>query len=407
MNLRERINNITPSTTNINIKNILKFLGVLIAIITALFFLFSSGGKKEEKVQKQVDENAELMTSIQSELPSDYGANRKEKTAIETADEVLTEPEKEIPAEYFIEAQEPDPQPTPEELYEQELAMRRRDLEYQARTSPLKKSTKTSYATAGNGAYANTGTSSTGGSSNFDTSLLFAGLNEEEDPNMQKKKQEFFKDNAVNEFVLKQTLIPAISRYEVKTGHIIPVTMTIKVNSDNPGKVTATVRSDIYDSLTGTQKLIPMGSTLFGEFNSNVSFGQERLQMVFTRLTLPNGKSIDLGRMNAHDQEGQSGIKDQVDTHMSKVVASVVLSAILGAGSAVVSGDNSDDNSWEAGAGTGAGEQIMTVGNSYAEKVLNVQPTLVTRVGVRTTILVDKDIILEKYNKQIKYLNEN
>ena len=83
------------------------------------------------------------MTSIQSELPSDYGANRKEKTAIETADEVLTEPEKEIPAEYFIEAQEPDPQPTPEELYEQELAMRRRDLEYQARTSPLKKSTKT------------------------------------------------------------------------------------------------------------------------------------------------------------------------------------------------------------------------------------------------------------------------
>lgn len=406
MNLREKINNITPSTTNINIKNILKFLGVLIAIITALFFLFSPGGEKEKKVQKQVDENAELMTSIQSELPSDYGANRKEKTAIETADEVLTEPE-EIPAEYFIEAQEPDPQPTPEELYEQELAMRRRDLEYQARTSPLKKSTKTSYATAGKEAYANTGTSSTEGSSNFDTSLLLAGLNEEEDPNMQKKKQAFYKDNAVNEFVLKQKLIPAISRYEVKTGHIIPVTMTIKVNSDNPGKVTATVRSDVYDSLTGTQRLLPMGSTLFGEFNSNVSFGQERLQMVFTRLTLPNGKSIDLGRMNVYDQEGQSGVKDLVDTHMSKVVASVVLSAILGAGSAVVSGDNSDDNSWEAGAGQGAGEQIMTVGTSYAEKVLNVQPSLINRVGIRTTIIVDKDIILEKYNKQIKYLNEN
>ena len=406
MNLRDRINNITPSTTNINIKNILKFLAILIAIITALFFMFSSGGEKKDKEQKQVDENAELMTSIQSELPSDYGANRKEKTAIETADEVLTEPEEEIPAEYFIEAQEPDPQPTPEELYEQELAMRRRDMEYQARTSPLKKSTKTSYATAGNNSYQD-GSVSSGGSTNFDTSLLLAGLNEEEDPNMQKKKQAFYKDNAVNNFVLKQALIPAISRYEVKTGTILPVTMTIKVNSDNPGKVTATVRSDVYDSLTGTQKLIPMGSTLFGEFNSNVSFGQERLQMVFTRLTLPNGKSIDLGRMNGYDQEGQSGVKDLVDTHMSKVIGSVVLSAILGAGSAVTTGNDRDDNSWEAGAGQGAGEQIMTVGNTYGEKLLNVQPTLVTRVGVRTTILVDQDIILEKYNKQIKYLNEN
>lgn len=405
MNLKERINNLTPSTTNINIKNILKFLAVLIAIITALFFMFS-GGEKEKKVQKQVDENAELMTSIQSELPSDYGANRKEKTAIETADEVLTEPE-EIPAEYFIEAQDPDPQPTPEELYEQELAMRRRDLEYQARISPLKKSKKTSYVTATNGAYSDTGTSSSGGSSNLDTSLLFAGLNEEEDPNKQKQREKFLKDNAVNDFVLKQTLIPSISRYEIKTGHIIPVTMTIKINSENPGKVTATVRSDVYDSLTGTQRLIPMGSTLFGEFNSDVAFGQERLQMVFTRLTLPNGKSIDLGRMNGYDQEGQSGVKDIVNTHMSRVIGSVVLSAILGAGSAVTTGNDRDDNSWEAGAGQGAGEQIMTVGNTYGEKVLNVKPTLINRIGIRTTILVDKDIILEKYDKQIRYLNEN
>lgn len=405
MNLRDWINNITPSTTNINIKNILKFLAALIGIIAVFFFLFSSGGKKEEKVEKQIDENAELMTSIQSELPSDYGANRKEKTAIETADEVLTEPEEEIPAEYFIEAQEPDPQPTPEELYEQELAMRRRDLEYQARTSPLKKSKKTSYVTAGN--YSEGGVSSAGGNTNFDTSLLFAGLNEEEDPNKQKQREKFLKDNAVNDFVLKQTLIPAISRYEIKTGHIIPVTMTIKINSENPGKVTATVRSDVYDSLTGTQRLIPMGSTLFGEFNSDVAFGQERLQMVFTRLTLPNGKSIDLGRMNGYDQEGQSGVKDIVNTHMSRVIGSVVLSAILGAGSAVTTGNDRDDSSWEAGAGQGAGEQIMTVGNTYGEKVLNVKPTLINRVGIRTTILVDKDIILEKYDKQIRYLNEN
>ncbi len=405
MNLRDWINNITPSTTNINIKNILKFLAALIGIIAVFFFLFSSGGKKEEKVEKQIDENAELMTSIQSELPSDYGANRKEKTAIETADKVLTEPEEEIPAEYFIEAQEPDPQPTPEELYEQELAMRRRDLEYQARTSPLKKSKKTSYATAGN--YSEGGVSSAGGNTNFDTSLLFAGLNEEEDPNKQKQREKFLKDNAVNDFVLKQTLIPAISRYEIKTGHIIPVTMTIKINSENPGKVTATVRSDVYDSLTGTQRLIPMGSTLFGEFNSDVAFGQERLQMVFTRLTLPNGKSIDLGRMNGYDQEGQSGVKDIVNTHMSRVIGSVVLSAILGAGSAVTTGNDRDDSSWEAGAGQGAGEQIMTVGNTYGEKVLNVKPTLINRVGIRTTILVDKDIILEKYDKQIRYLNEN
>ena len=181
--------------------------------------------------------------------------------------------------------------------------------------------------------------------------------------------------------------------------------MWAKVNSDNPGSILAITRETVYDSLTGTIKLIPMGTKLYGQYSSEVAFGKERVQIVFNRMTLPNGKSINLGSMIGSDLEGQSGLKDKVDTHMTKVVASVVMSAILGAGTAITTDNNSNnDNDWRYAAGQGAGEQMINVGNKYAEKVLNVQPTLTIRSGYRANIIIDKDIILESYQNNVEYI---
>ena len=219
-----------------------------------------------------------------------------------------------------------------------------------------------------------------------------------EDPNLQESKKEFAKNSVVDEFVLQRYLQPAISQYEVKAGTIIPLTLETAINTGLPGDLTAVVKTDIYDSKTGRVLLIPAGSRVIGKNSSDVSFGQERVQSVFNRITLPNQKSINIGSMNMVDKLGATGVKDKVDTKLGKVFTSVIMSAILGVGAGAVKEDN-DDDSWKNDAIDGGGTQAINVGNAYANKVLNVQPDLNIRNGYTVGLFVNKDLLLEPYKK--------
>lgn len=221
-----------------------------------------------------------------------------------------------------------------------------------------------------------------------------------EDPNLQELKKEFSKNSIVDEFILTRNLQPAISKYEVKAGTIIPLTLETAINSDLPGMITAVVKSDVYDSATGTILLIPAGSKVIGRYSSDISFGQERVQVVFNRITLPNQKSINIESMLGVDKLGASGVSDKVDAKLKKVFTSVIMSAILGVGAGAVKEDNDDDNDeWKNDAINGGGTQAINVGNAYANKVLNVQPSLKIRQGFTIGLFVEKDLILEAYEK--------
>lgn len=218
-----------------------------------------------------------------------------------------------------------------------------------------------------------------------------------EDPNLQEKKNEFSKNSIQDSFILENRLEKAISEYEVKAGTVIPLTLETSINSDLPGGITAVIKTDIYDSKTGNTLLIPAGSRVIGRYSSNVSFGQERVQAVFNRITLPNQESINIGSMNLVDLMGATGVKDKVDTKLDKVFTSVIMSAILGIGAGAVKEDTGEE--WKNNALDEGGTQVINVGNSYAEKVLNVQPTLSIRNGYTVGLWVDKDLILKAYNK--------
>lgn len=221
-----------------------------------------------------------------------------------------------------------------------------------------------------------------------------------EDPNLQELKRQYAANSVVDEFILQKQLQPAISRYEVKAGTIIPLTLETAINSDLPGKITAVVKTDVYDTATGRILLIPAGSRVIGKYSSDVSFGQERVQAVINRITLPNQKSINLGAMNLVDKLGASGVSDKVDTKLGKVFTSVLMSAILGVGAGAVKEHNDNNNNdWQNDAIDGGGTQAINVGNAYANKVLNVQPSLKIRNGFTVGLFIDKDLILEAYKK--------
>lgn len=397
MDLNKITNENAPETRNINVKNVVKGFSIILLVIGLMTLLIFK--KKGTRIEIDPPSNEESLleqeANMGKNLPGNYGDVKheipKESTPIQ---EAKSEPIKEV---IIIEPEKPK-QLTDEEKEQLERAKRRRQLAEQARTAPLKKSAKGNYSTN------STSVNSTGTQRSSDKINQLLNQN---DPNETAQKKEFARQNIDDNFILGKVLVPSISRYEVKAGTFIPVVMSSYVESDNPGKVVAVVSQDIYDTINGSYRVIPKGTRLLGEYNSDVSFGQERLQIIFTRLMLPNGKSISLGSMIGGDGQGRSGVKDKVNTHMGKVFCSVLMSAILGAGAAIVSGENSNDNSWSAEAGQGAGEQILAVGANYSDKVLNTDPTLLIRAGTRATLLVDKDIILEPYNSKQEFLNEN
>ena len=171
----------------------------------------------------------------------------------------------------------------------------------------------------------------------------------DQDQNMQQEKRDFTKEEktqgSAKEAYLKNPMIPAFSRYEVKAGSIIPGVMITGINSDLPGKLVGQVRENVFDTVTGHHLLIPQGTRVIGAYDSKVAYAQERVLIVWTRLIFPNGDSIDLEGMDGVDLSGYAGLTDKVNNHWTKLITGVVLSSILSAGSKVAAGNNQVGNS--------------------------------------------------------------
>ena len=392
------------SSTTLNKKNIIKAVSIIIAGIIgiSLFFNFLFSNPKVE--EKKEDENILEEKAISDDLKKQDYSNRNvllaaDETLSNTNDENLTDYT--IPAEESIEEEE-DPMET--FLKEQELEKLKR--KYDARKSAFKsKPNNTDYEMISQ-------TPDTADSYTNDLDYLkylTSEINQTADPNMQKEKKQFLKNAAVQNFVLKEPLTPSISKYEVKTGTYIPITLVGGINSDLPGHLVAIVREDIYDTNTGTVKIIPAGSRLFGTFSSEVSWGQTRVQVVFNRLTLPNGKSINLGAMGAADLAGQSGLTGDVNIHLGKVIGSIIMAGVVGGADGALTNNGNhrkDENSALSKSGEESGRTAIETVDKYTSKILDVQPTITVKPGTRGTIVVEEDIILEKYDSSINYLIE-
>ncbi|WP_415207263.1 TrbI/VirB10 family protein [Rudaea sp.] len=80
---------------------------------------------------------------------------------------------------------------------------------------------------------------------------------------------------------LDQMVVTPNNRIYLGAGTLIPAVLLTGINSDLPGMITAQVVQTVYDTVTGERVLIPQGSTLIGEYDSRITYGQEcqRLSM--------------------------------------------------------------------------------------------------------------------------------
>ncbi|EQD34812.1 conjugation TrbI family protein, partial [mine drainage metagenome] len=82
--------------------------------------------------------------------------------------------------------------------------------------------------------------------------------------------------------------IPALGRHELIAGSVIPAVLITGINSNLPGTVTAEVRQTVYDSFHPDVVLIPQGTRRsYGEYSSNVGYGQSRVLVAWDELILP------------------------------------------------------------------------------------------------------------------------
>jgi len=215
------------------------------------------------------------------------------------------------------------------------------------------------------------------------------------DINDQDGKLAFLKGRNSDDDYLGNTKKKPRSPYEVKAGGYIPAALITGINSDLPGNVSAQVTEDVYDSVTGNYLLIPQGAKLVGEYNSSLTFGQKRVQVVWDRIIFPDGKSLDLEKMQGVDVSGYTGLHDKVDNHYWRIYGNAVLLSLMGAGYDILNKKAQQSSDPRDSVAASVGQKLADVSGQSLQKNMDVQPTLVIDPGYKFKIMVMKDMVLE------------
>ncbi|MBF0532615.1 MAG: hypothetical protein HQL23_05890 [Candidatus Omnitrophica bacterium] len=214
------------------------------------------------------------------------------------------------------------------------------------------------------------------------------------DQNGQSLKSRFVKGDFRPGEYLPYSKQKPISSYEIKAGTVIPAALITGLNSDLPGAVVSQVAENVYDTVTGNFLLIPQGAKLIGVYDSQVTYGQARALVVWTRLMFPDGSTIFLDKMQGVDVSGYAGFSGQVDYHYAKIFGNALLLSLVGAESERLAIGGASDASTVT-VNNRSSQPLTDSISNITEKNLNIQPTLTVAPGYKFNVMVMNDLILE------------
>ena len=184
--------------------------------------------------------------------------------------------------------------------------------------------------------------------------------------------------------------------YTLLQGKVIPAVLSRDMNTDLPGEVSACTTMDIYDSLSSRYMLIPKGSCLQGRYSNAVRMGQERILFAFTRLTMPNGLSVELPANPGSDLGGAAGIGGEVNNHFFKMFTSSLLIALLAERVERNKQPASGLAGGSGGAQSAAGEVLVDVSRTVMDRNKTIPPTITVEKGTRINVEVTRDIEFDR-----------
>lgn len=220
-------------------------------------------------------------------------------------------------------------------------------------------------------------------------------LDPDRDQNTQQRKLDFIGQQTSGGIYNAHALQTPASPYQVMAGSVIAASLITGLNSDLPGMVVAQVTEPVFDTVTGRILLIPQGSRLIGSYDSVVAFGQSRALLVWQRIILPDGGSIQIDNLPATDAAGYAGLSDRVDFHTWRLLKGVALSTLLGVGTELSLG--SDESDLVRAIRQSTQQSANQAGQQIVSKNLNIQPTITVRPGWPLRVVVHKDIQLRPW----------
>jgi type IV secretion system protein VirB10 len=168
----------------------------------------------------------------------------------------------------------------------------------------------------------------------------------------------------------------------VPQGAIIAAVLETALDSTRPGAARAIVSRDVR-SFDGSRVLIPRGSRLYGEYAADVSSGQNRALITWSRLTRPDAVIIKLDSPSA-DPLGREGVRGKVDSHFFARFGSAILQSVLDIGVGLATRSVSDNAVIVAL--PGSSQQVT------APQQNQVQPTLRIQQGTSVSVFVSRDL---------------
>jgi type IV secretion system protein VirB10 len=183
--------------------------------------------------------------------------------------------------------------------------------------------------------------------------------------------------------------------YVLFEGTILEAVLINRLEGQFAGPVECLLTTDVY-SHDRQHLLIPAGTKLLGETRKVDNSGQTRLAVVFHRLLMPDGYSVNLDQFKGLDQIGDTGLRDQVNSHYLRIFG---VSLAIGAIGAVAEGSTT-------GGLTESGTDLMRQGFAQStaqssaqilDRFLNVLPTVTIREGHRVKVYLSGDLTLPDY----------
>lgn len=188
--------------------------------------------------------------------------------------------------------------------------------------------------------------------------------------------------------------------YVVYEGLTMDTILMNRLDGDAVGPVKVLVSSPVY-SHDRQHVLIPDGTIVLGEARKiGVSgFGQQRrMAVVFHRMIMPDGYSVDLDQFHGLDQIGEEGLKDKVNNHYLEIFGTSIALGVISGAAQIEAGGGTITTSGSQAFSTGAASSVSQSATTVLDRFIQIPPTITIREGHRVKVYFTQDMLLPAYD---------
>ena len=188
--------------------------------------------------------------------------------------------------------------------------------------------------------------------------------------------------------------------YLIYEGSVLDTVLMNRLDGDAVGPVRVLVSNPLY-SHDHQHVIIPEGTVVLGEAKKigATGFGQQRrMAVLFHRLIMPDGYSVDLDQFQGLDQIGEQGLKDKVNNHYLQIFGTSIALGVVAGASEITQGGGTITSSGSQAFTNGAAGSVSQSAASILDRFIQIPPTITIREGHRVKVYFTQDVLLPAYS---------